>query len=182
MLELTIGTEGWDEEAEKFVRIDPITLQFEHSLVSMSKWESVYMVPFLSGTSAKTPEQIFEYIKMMVVTPGVDPASLTIERFSQLDLNKIQKYIDSSESATTFGEMPVKKGSKETITSELVYYWLVAFNIPWEAERWHLNRLFALIRICNLKQSKPKKIPRHELAQRNREINEARKKALGTTG
>jgi hypothetical protein len=78
--------------------------------------------------------------------------------------------------------MPERRGPGEVITSELIYYWIVSFNIPFECQYWHLNRLFSLIRICNIKNSKPKKVSRMELAQRNRELNAARKAKLGTSG
>jgi len=98
------------------------------------------------------------------------------------NLDSINAYIESTESATTFGELPERKGKAETITSELIYYWMIAFNVPFECQYWHLNRLFSLIRVCNLKNSKPKKMGRRELALRNKELNERRRTELGSSG
>ena len=180
MLRIIIdGLEHYNEETETFETFDDVVLELEHSLLSLSKWESEYQKPFLSPGD-KTREEIFGYLKAMVLEPGTDPDVLY--RCSQENINKIQNYIDSSQSATTFGLMPERRGPGEVITSELIYYWLVTFNIPFEVERWHLNRLFSLIRICNIKNSKPKKMSRNELAQRNKELNDKRKAEMGTTG
>lgn len=180
MLRIIIeGDEYYNEETETFESKDGLVLELEHSLVSLSKWESHYQKPFLSS-SDKTTEEIFYYIKSMLISPIVDPDALY--QCSQSNIDVIQAYIDSSQSATTFGIMPERRGPGETITSELIYYWLVLFNIPFECQYWHLNRLFALIRICNIKNSKPKKMSRTEIAQRNRELNAQRRAALGTTG
>jgi hypothetical protein len=103
-------------------------------------------------------------------------------RCKQQEIIQIQRYIDSKESATTFGMMPERGGHREVITSELIYYWMVAFNIPFECQNWHLNRLFALIRICNIKNSNGKKMPRGQIAQQYRDLNDQRRRELGTSG
>lgn len=180
MLKITIDEEElFNEEDNTFELVGGTVLELEHSLVSLSKWESEYQKPFLAP-GVKTSEEIFGYLNAMVVTPNVGPDVLY--RFTQKDIDKIQAYIDSSQSATTFGSMPERRGPGEVITSELIYYWMVAFNIPFECQYWHLNRLFALIRICNIKNSPPKKMARHEIAQRNRELNAKRRAELGTSG
>lgn len=181
MLRLIIqGIELWNETEQVFEKeTEDVVLELEHSLISLSKWESKYKKPFLSS-GEKTNEELIDYVKTMIVTPNVDIDIL--RRCSANHIEQIQNYIDSSESATTFGSMPDRKGSNEVITAELIYYWMVAFNIPFECQYWHLNRLFALIRICNIKNSKPKKMSRHELAERNRRLNEERRKALGSSG
>jgi len=180
MLKLTIeGDEYFNDDAQTFEETQTVVFELEHSLLSVSKWESEYQKPFLSGTE-KTTDEIFGYVKAMVITPNPDLDALY--RCSQENLDEVQAYIDSKQSATTFGEMPERKGQGEVITSELIYYWVVSFNIPFECQSWHLNRLFALVRICNLKNSKPKKMSRNEVAQRNRELNERRKAELGTKG
>jgi len=173
------GKEMFDESTSKFVKQDVTTLELEHSLVSLSKWESKYEVPFLSS-GEKTSEQILTYIQFMIISPGVTPEILS--KLSQENLSEINDYIESKQSATTFGAMPERKGRGETITAELIYYWMVAFNIPFECQYWHLNRLFSLVRICNVKQEKPKKMSRSEVAARNRELNAQRKQQLGTKG
>lgn len=180
MLRIIIeGDESYNEETNTFSTVDDVVLDLEHSLISVSKWESEYQKPFLTA-QAKPKEEIFGYLKAMVVTPDGDLDALY--RCSQRTVDQIQSYIDSNQSATTFGSMPERRGPGEIITSELIYYWMIAFNIPFECQHWHLNRLFALIRICNIKQAKPKKMSRHEIAQRNRELNAQRRAQLGTTG
>jgi len=171
--------ELYNEKTETFESFESFELELEHSLISLSKWESKFQRPFLS-TSEKSTEEVVEYIKAMIITP-IYPEDIC-DRLTQKNLDEINAYIESKESATTFGSMPERKGRGEIITSELIYYWMVAFNIPFECEVWHLNRLFALVRICNIKNSKPKKMSRNEIAQRNRELNAQRKAKYNTAG
>lgn len=173
------GAELFDEQTSTFNTLDDTTIELEHSLLSLSKWESKYKIPFLNSVD-KTGEQIFGYIQAMVMTPNLDPDVLY--HLSKENIAQIQEYIDSSESATTFGRMPERRGPGEVITSELIYFWMVSFQIPFECETWHLNRLFSLIRICNIKNTKQKPMSRNELAQRNAAINAERRKQLGTSG
>jgi hypothetical protein len=100
----------------------------------------------------------------------------------QKNLDEINAYIEAKHTATTFSQMPAKTGRGEIITSELLYYWMIAFNIPFECQHWHLNRLFSLIRICSIKNQPQKKMSRSEIAARNRELNAQRKAQLGTRG
>ena len=180
MLKIIVsGEEFFDEATSTFVTFDDFELELEHSLISVSKWESKFKKPFLAANE-KTPHEILAYVETMILTP-IYPEDLFV-RLSQRNIDQINEYIESKESATTFGTMPEHKGRGETVTSELIYYWMVAFNIPFECERWHLNRLFALIRICNIKNSKPKKMSRSEIAMRNRELNAQRKAQYNTTG
>lgn len=180
MLRLTIGgTEHYNQETNEFLVVGALTIELEHSLVSVSKWESKFEKPFLV-TTARTTEETLAYIEAMLISP-VD-FSLVESLLTSADFNKIQEYINSGQTATTFGFAPEVKGRPEVVTSELIYYWMVAFNIPFECETWHLNRLFTLIRVCNVKNSKPKKMNRKEIAERNRQLNEQRKAQLGTRG
>lgn len=181
MLKLIVPAEEYfnDETQEFFTQDADVELELEHSLVSLSKWESKYEKPFL-GAKDKTSEEIYEYIKCMIITENVDPD--IIFQFNQENLREINAYLDSKQSATTFGSMPQRRGPGEIITSELVYYWMIAYTIPFECQYWHLNRLFALIRICNIKNSKPEKMSRNELAQRNRDLNARRRAELNTKG
>jgi hypothetical protein len=180
MLKIKIeGQEIFDEKENSFQTFDDVTIELEHSLISLSKWESKYQKPFLSSEN-KSPEEMLGYLQVMILTPDADPD--VIFRCSQANIDEIRKYIDSPQSATTFGRMPERRGPGEVITSELIYYWMVVFTIPFECQYWHLNRLFSLIRICNVKNSKPKKMSRNEIAQRNRELNSQRRKELNTTG
>jgi len=180
MLYLTIPEkEFYNEETETFFEAEPIDLELEHSLISLSKWESKFQKPFLSNEK-KTPGEILEYVYFMIVTPNISRD--VIYQITQESLDEITDYIESKQSATTFGEMPKSNVRSETITSELIYYWMVSFNIPMECEKWHLNRLFSLIKICNIKQGKPKKPSKNEIAQRNRELNEQRRAQYNTRG
>jgi hypothetical protein len=180
MLKLFIeGTEYYNEETETFETVGSFELELEHSLFSMSKWESKFQKPFLNNNE-KTIAEVLGYVEAMILNP-IYPEDV-VSRLTQKNIDRINEYIESKESATTFGQMPERKGKGEVITSELIYYWMVAFNIPFECERWHLNRLFALVRICNIKNSKQKKMSKSEIAMRNRELNEQRKAQFQTRG
>jgi hypothetical protein len=173
------GVEMFDEEKQEFVSVDDVTLTLEHSLVSLSKWESIYEKPFL-GQDKKTVEEVLEYVKIMVLTSNV-PEDVW-KKLSEENIVKINEYIDAKMSATWFNDSPGAPKSREIITAELIYYWMITFQIPFECETWHLNRLFTLIRVCNTKQAKPKKMSRSEIAARNRELNAQRRQQLGTRG
>jgi hypothetical protein len=180
MLTITVGAnEIFDEGAGTFGTHGGIELQLEHSLVSLSKWESDHEKPFL-GKSDKTREEILDYVRCMILTPN--PPGDFLQRLSKENLEAINAYIERKMTATWFSEQPGAPKTREVITSELIYYWMTVFNIPFECEAWHLNRLFTLIRIANVKQGKPKKMSRGEVAARNRELNAQRKAQLGTKG
>lgn len=174
-----ISSEGWDEEKEEFVSAEEQILDMEHSLVSLSKWESKWCKPFLSAND-KTDEEIMDYIKFMTVTQDVDDdvySHLTVENF-----NKINEYINAPMTATTFFEDKNGKKSREVITSELIYYWMVALQIPFECQYWHLNRLLTLVRVCNIKNEPPKKMSKRDVMSRNASLNAARRKQFNTKG
>lgn len=173
------GDEFFDEESQEFVTRGDVKIELEHSLVSLSKWESKFEKPFLIAEE-KTNEEILAYIECMVLTPEIPPE--VFSRLTSDNYDKIDEYIEAKMTATWFSENPSAPRTSEVITSELIYYWLVTFNIPFECQHWHLNRLFTLIKVCNVKNAKPKKMSRSELAARNRELNEQRKKQLGTRG
>lgn len=180
MLKLIIkGDEVYDESTGQFGTVNDTILELEHSLLSVSKWESKFEKPFLANTE-KTVDEIMDYIRFMIITPDVSPN--IVQNFSQENFEQVNAYINSKQSATTINQESDRRGPRETITSELIYYWMVQFNIPFECENWHLNRLFSLIQICNVKQSKPKKMSKGDIARRNRELNEQRRAQLGTSG
>lgn len=180
MLTITVGgVQSFDDEKQEFVETGGYKLQLEHSLVSLSKWESEFEVPFL-GKGDKTSEEAMAYIRCMVLTPN--PPGDFLQELSKENIEAINAYIERKMTATWFSEQPGAPKSNELITAELVYYWMTVFNIPIECENWHLNRLFTLIRIANLKQSKPKRMSRSEINARNRELNRQRREQLGTKG
>jgi hypothetical protein len=174
-----LGDEHFNNETQEFFTVGDVVLELEHSLSSLSKWESKYEKPFL-GLAEKSSEEVFDYIKDMLLTPDVPPEVLG--RLSQENILAINNYIDAKMTATWFSEVPNGPKSRETITAELIYYWMIQFNIPWEAQYWHLNRLFTLLKVCNVKQAAPKKMSKSEIAARNRQLNEQRKAQMGTTG
>lgn len=180
MLSITIpAVEQWDEEKQVFVTTKEQTLQLEHSLISISKWESKWKKAFLTKTE-KTYEETLDYIKCMTITQNVNP---DVYRFLTVNnINEVNDYIADSMTATYFSEDKPGGKNSETVTSELIYYWMVAFNIPPEYQKWHLNRLLTLIKVCNIKNSPPKKRSRREIMSQNAALNAARRKQHGTKG
>lgn len=179
MLTITIpGDELWDEEAEKFCYKDGIVLEFEHSLVSLSKWEAKFKKLFLTSEK-KTEEEMLGYIEAMLLG-SADPSDLL--RLSESDIEKIDAYINDPMTGTTFSSMPDQPRSSERISSELIYFWMNQFQIDKECENWHLNRLFTLIRVHHAKNQKPKKMSRQARVQTMAELNRARREKLGTSG
>ena len=178
-LKIRLTQEGWDEEKQEFVEPTYKVLQLEHSLVSISKWESKWCKAFLSK-GEKSIEETLDYIKCMTITQGVDPDvynHLTMENIRQ-----VNEYIEAPMTATVFYERGKTGGSREVVTSELIYYWMIALNIPVEFQKWHLNRLLTLIRVCNIKNTPPKKMSRRDIMSRNTALNAARRKSLNTSG
>lgn len=181
MLTIVIpGTELYDEVNEEFASSDDVELDLEHSLFSMSKWESAFEKPFLADEE-KTNKEIFAYIKAMTITSKVSDE--VYYRLTKENVASINEYINSKQTATWFSEKNHPSKSREVITTELIYYWMISFNIPMECQHWHLNRLLTLIKIFSIKNADPKKkLSRGELAARNRELNAQRRAQLGTRG
>lgn len=193
MLEITIpavkakdGDEFWDDEKQEFIYADSQpakreqTLQLEHSLISLSLWESKWKKPFFSRKE-KTEEETIDYIRCMTLTPNIDPE--VYERIDRETMIQISEYIEDPMTATTFFSDGQRGGNNgETTTSELIYYWMLSLQIPFECEKWHLNRLLTLIKICNIKNQSPKKRSKRETASRFAALNAARRKQLNTKG
>lgn len=180
MLQITvIKPEFWDEVNEVFIPKKEWTLDLEHSLVSLSKWESKWLKPFLSSQE-KTVEETMDYIKDMTLTPDVDPE--VYDYISDANAEEIYKYIYAPMTATTFPKGQTGKSSNEIITAELVYYWMVALNIPFECQHWHLNKLITLIRVCEAKSQPPKKMSKREAMSQQAALNAARRKRLNSKG
>ena len=186
MLRITIpaskDVEYWDESKECFVTMPGMkeqTLQLEHSLVSLSKWESKWNKAFLSKSN-KTEEETIDYIKCMTLTQNVNPE--VYNHLTRENIDAVNEYISAPMTATTITEENSKTGAKETVTAELIYYWMIALQIPFECQKWHLNRLLTLVKVCNVKNAPPKKRSKRDIMSRNAALNAARRKQLNTRG
>lgn len=179
MLCITIPeTEYFDSEKNEFIKIKEQNIRLEHSLVSISKWEAKWKTPFLEK-KPKTREQSIDYIKIMTITQNVNP--IVYQYMSDNIINTVQNYIDDSMTATKI-KAYAKPGGNKIITSEVIYYWMTAFNIPFECEKWHLNRLLTLIEICNIENSPKKKMSRNSVYSRNDAINASRRSKMNSKG
>lgn len=180
MLQITIpAIELWDESKKEFIFIKERKLQLEHSLVSISKWESKWCRAFLSN-QVKTSEEVLDYIRCMTLTQNVD--SKVYNGITNDNIAEINKYIDAPMTATYFYNEPNNRISREKITSELIYYWMIAWNIPFECQKWHLNRLLTLIRVCSIKNQPYKNRNRRDIMRQNSALNTARRRQLNTRG
>lgn len=172
-------SELWDEVKEEFVYTKEQTLQLEHSLVSISKWESKWHKAFL-GKQEKSFEEMIDYVRCMTMTQNVDPSvyyHLTNQNIAQID-----QYIQAPMTATYISKDQFGKSGGETATAELIYYWMICYNIPIEFQKWHLNRLLTLIKICDIKNRPPRKRSQRDIMRQNRAINAARRKQHNTRG
>lgn len=181
MLTITVpGVELFNDETQTFSKTEDVVLELEHSLVSLSKWESKWNLPFL-GKDEKTTEQIIDYIRTMTISPNVPDD--VYRRLSDTNYREIDEYINSKQTATWFREDPNASRNHEIITAEIIYYWMIALKIPQEYQEWHLTRLFTLVRVLNQKNQPPKKRPTTQsAAAQRRALNEARQKQYNTSG
>jgi len=179
VLSVALGEEQFDDETQKFITPEHYTLLLEHSLISLSKWEAKFEKAFL-GPKEKTSEETMWYIRAMCVSPDVPP--VVFEILSPENLDEINAYVNAKMTATTFSDKENAKKSRELITAEIIYYWMIALNIPLEWENRHLNQLMTLIRVCNQKNQPAKKMGTGEALARQRELNEQRRKQTGSRG
>lgn len=167
MLEIKVALdESFDEERSKFVITDSFKVMLEHSLVSVSKWESVWEEAFL-GKKEKTTEQTLSYVSLMILNDELPPG--VWQKLIEKHLEEIKTYVSADMTATKLHTDPNSPSSRETITSELIYYWMISMKVPVEFETWHLNRLITLIRVINLKNSPKKKMSPGERRSLNRQ-------------
>ena len=181
MLELTIKSgEIWDERNEVFITVKKdIKIRMEHSLLSVSKWEAKWKKPFFSKDKMSM-EQTIDYAKCMTLTQNVPDSYYAL--LTGPDIKKIEDYISDPMTATTIKDHNKGKSNSEILTSELIYYYMISLGIPFECEKWHMNRLLMLIRVCSVKMAPPKKMSRNEIYAQNRSLNAARRKMLHSKG
>lgn len=176
------ATKLFNEEKEIFIHVEKTTLQLEHSLISLRKWEEKWHKPFLMKED-KTVEEILDYFRCMTLNQKkVDPnVYLAISNSS---INEIVDYIKDPMSATTFNDSLIgaQKSSREIVTAEIIYYWMVTYNIPVEFQKWHLNQLLSLIKVVSIKNSPTKKMSKREAAQQRAALNKARRAKYNSKG
>lgn len=179
MLQIVVPAyEGFDEATNTFIPYREVKLSLEHSLVSLSKWESKWHKPYLA--SDKTAEEVIDYVKCMTITQNV-PEDV-YNRLTPQNINDIIKYIDDPMTATTFREDKNARKNRDIITNEVIYYMMFAAGVPKECEKWHLNRLFTLLRVCGEKNAPPKKMSKRDILSRNKALNDARRAKLKSKG
>ena len=175
----TPETELWDEYNQRFILVKKQTLFLEHSLISLSRWESNWEKPFLKRNDKKTLVETIDYVRCMTINNNVDP---NVYRVLTADnINAINAYVNAKKTATIVYE-DKHWSTGETVTSELIYYWMVSLGIPFECQKWHLNRLLTLIRVCNVKNSPGKKMGRNALLNRYASLNKKRREAMHSNG
>ena len=171
--------EQFNSVTNEFIYIKEQTLTLEHSLLSLTKWEAKWKKPFLH-TQNKTWDQALDYIRCMTINKNVDP--VVYMNLPKEVIDRINKYIEDPMTATTFRDSTTR-GSSEIVTSEVIYFWMLNYGIPFECEKWHLNHLLALIKVCSIKsQTSDKKMSNAERLARYKDINKMRRKTLNTKG
>lgn len=177
------GVDSFNNETNTFETVGDVTLQLEHSLASLSKWETEWQTPFLTKQE-KTSEQTLSYIQAMTLTPDVDPE--VFRRLSNDNYEAIREYIQAKMTATWFAEVN-QPPNREIITAEIIYYWMFSMQIPIDCENWHLNRLLTLIRVFDAKNQKHQTNQRPKrsaaaIAAERRQINAANRAKYNSRG
>lgn len=183
MLRLDISDkEFFDEAKNEFVMVKGCSVQLEHSLVSLSKWESKWHKPFLGKGEKfeKTDEEVIDYIRCMTITQNVNPIIYTA--LSKEEIEQIKAYIEDSMTATWFSDKSKNRSNNRTVTSELIYSWMCDLGIPFECEKWHLNRLMTLILVRNEENTPKKKMTKKDILAQNRALNAERRHRMGSRG
>ena len=178
-INIPISPEGWDEKKREFIEPKTVTLQLEHSLISISKWESKWHKPFISKKE-KTLEETIDYIKCMTLTQNVKPE--VYDHITNEIIEQINEYVGDSMTATTFSNRGNKGSNREILTNEVLYYDMITYGIPFECQKWHLNHLITLIRVCAEKNNPGKKMSKSQVMSRNAALNAARRKKLNSKG
>lgn len=179
MLQIELpGIELFNDATQEFMTVQPKPVQLEHSLISLSKWEARWKKSFLA-TSEKSREESVDYIRCMTLTQNLRPTDYA--GVDQATIAKVNAYIDDPMTATTFTRRPGSV-SREIVTSELIYYWMIACSIPFECQKWHLNRLMTLIQVCNAKDGPQKNMSKRDILAQNRSINAVRRQKTGSRG
>lgn len=181
MLELVVKEdELYLPHLNKFIEVPECTITLEHSLISLARWESKWHIPYLSNKE-RTQEQELDYIRCMSVNKLKN--DLVIKILSPMDIKTIEDYIDNPMTATTFSKnIKNQRSKKEIITAEIIYSRMFAHGIPLECQKWHLNRLLTLLRVCDLRNTPPQKMGRKETAQWNAQQNALRRAKLNSRG
>ena len=180
MLYLTVkGRELYDSEHNRFIDVKTQTIQLEHSLVSISKWEARWKKPFLSNKTM-TVEETVDYIRCMTITQNVNPYLYFC--IDDDNVKEVTAYVYDPMTATWFSKDEKKSPNRAVYTSEVIDWQMITLGIPFECQKWHLNRLLTLIHVCNEKNAPPKKLSGRELANRNRALNAARRKKYNSRG
>lgn len=170
----------YSESENRFYKVEETTVELEHSLVALSKWESKWHKPFLTKDQ-KTRAEVIDYFRCMCLTPSIEP--LVFNAIKDREFVRIMKYIDDPMTATTITHhSSTKRGNTGTVTSELIYYWMGEYNISKECEWWHINRLFKLIEITSVKRQPEKKMSKRDIAAQNKSLNAMRRARHGSRG
>lgn len=173
------GRDMFDPSTQRFITTKEQKLSFEHSLLSIVKWESKWHKPYLSR-EPKTEEENIDYIRCMCLTPNVDPN--VFYAIDEKSAQAIADYIANPMTATTI-KKDDKRPSREIITNELIYFWMTQFNIPFDpCQKWHFNRLMMLIQVAAVKNQPSKKMSKKDILSRNMALNAQRKARMGTHG
>ena len=178
-INVLLGDEYFDEEKGEFIYPEAITLQMEHSLVSLSKWEAKWHKPFLSKEKM-TDEETLDYIKCMTLTENVPDSVYSY--ISNNNIGEITDYINNPMTATTISKDKNGKPNREIVTAELIDYWMISLGIPYEYRTFHLNKLLTLIEVCAIKNGPQKKMSKEEAMKQQRALNAARRKRLNSKG